>query len=198
MSATGYALDPRDAADLLAELPQVEQERLLALMEPEESAPVRRLLEYSYDTAGGLMTPEPVVLAPDSTVAEALAHVRNPDLTPALASMVFVCRPPTATPTGRYLGSVHIQRLLREPPSGLVAGVLDTDLATLSPTASLSDVTRYFAAYNLVCGPVVDESDHLLGAVTVDDALDHLLPSGWRDDGIWEPHGPIEGEVPDA
>ena len=116
--------------------------------------------------------------------AEALAHVRNPDLTPALASMVFVCRPPTATPTGRYLGCVHIQRLLREPPSDLVAGVLDTDLATLSPSASLGDVTRYFAAYNLVCGPVVDESDHLLGAVTVDDVLDHLLPDNWRETGL--------------
>ncbi|MBY8853700.1 CBS domain-containing protein, partial [Saccharothrix sp. MB29] len=108
----------------------------------------RRLLAYSFDTAGGLMTPEPVVLSPDATVAEALAHVRNPDLTPALASMVFVCRAPTATPTGRYLGCVHIQRLLREPPSDLVAGVLDTDLATLSPNASLPDVARYFATYN--------------------------------------------------
>ncbi|TQM81061.1 Mg/Co/Ni transporter MgtE [Saccharothrix saharensis] len=178
------AMNPDDAADLLSELPKVEQDRLLGLMEPEESEPVKRLLEYSFDTAGGLMTPEPVVLAPDATVAEALAHVRNPDLTPALASMVFVCRPPTATPTGRYLGCVHIQRLLREPPSDLVAGVLDTDLATLSPSASLSDVTRYFATYNLVCGPVVDDSDHLLGAVTVDDVLDHLLPDNWRETGL--------------
>ncbi|MEU4807076.1 CBS domain-containing protein [Actinosynnema sp. NPDC023587] len=178
------AMNPDDAADLLAELPERDKDRLLELMGPEESAPVKRLLEYNFDTAGGLMTPEPVVLAPDSTVAEALAHVRNPDLTPALASMVFVCRAPTATPTGRYLGCVHIQRLLREPPSDLVAGVLDTDLATLSADASLSDVTRYFAAYNLVCGPVVDESDHLLGAVTVDDVLDHLLPDNWRETGL--------------
>ncbi|WP_309117107.1 magnesium transporter MgtE N-terminal domain-containing protein [Saccharothrix sp.] len=178
------AMNPDDAADLLGELPEPEKDRLLELMEPEESAPVKRLLEYSYDTAGGLMTPEPVVLAPDATVAEALAHVRNPDLTPALASLVFVCRPPTATPTGRYLGCVHIQRLLREPPSDLVAGVLDTDLTTLTPRATLGDVTRYFAAYNLVCGPVVDEDDHLLGAVTVDDVLDHLLPDNWRETGL--------------
>ncbi|MEO6083105.1 MAG: CBS domain-containing protein [Umezawaea sp.] len=178
------AMDPDDAADLLAELAEVDKDRLLGLMEPEESEPVRRLLEYNFDTAGGLMTPEPVVLTPDATVAEALARVRNPDLTPALASMVFVCRAPSATPTGRYLGCVHIQRLLREPPFDLVAGVLDTDLARLSPSASLAEVTRYFAAYNLVCAPVVDDADHLLGAVTVDDVLDHLLPDNWRETGL--------------
>jgi Mg/Co/Ni transporter MgtE len=147
---------------------------------------VKRLLEYSYDTAGGLMTPEPVVLTPDASIAEALARVRNADLTPALSSMVFVCRPPSATPTGRYLGCVHLQRLLREPPSDLVAGALDVDLARLPPTASLSEVTRYFAAYNLVCAPVVDEGDHLIGAVTVDDVLDHLLPEDWRESGLRE------------
>jgi Mg/Co/Ni transporter MgtE len=175
------AMNPDDAADLLAELPELEKDRLLALMEPEESAPVKRLLQYSNDTAGGLMTPEPVIVAPDATVAEALARVRNGDLPVALSTMVFVCRPPSATPTGRYLGCVHIQRLLREPPSDLVAGVLDTDLARLSPTDPLSDVTRFFAAYNLVCAPVVDDQDHLVGAVTVDDVLDHILPEDWRE-----------------
>jgi Mg/Co/Ni transporter MgtE len=182
------AMNPDDAAALLAELPELDKDRLLALMEPEESAPVKRLLQYSFDTAGGLMTPEPVVLSPDATIAEALARVRNNDLTPALASMVFVCRPPTATPTGRYLGCVHIQRLLREPPSDLVAGALDSDLARLSPTAPLTDVTRYFAAYNLVCAPVVDDEEHLIGAVTVDDVLDHLLPENWRETGLHENH----------
>ncbi|MGW4483523.1 magnesium transporter MgtE N-terminal domain-containing protein [Amycolatopsis sp. NPDC004368] len=178
------AMSPDDAADLLAELAPAEQSRLLALMQPEESAPVKRLLAYSSDTAGGLMTPEPVVLTPDSTVAEALAHIRNADLPAALASMVFVCRPPTATPTGRFVGVVHFQRLLREPPAELVASAVDTDLTALRPEASLAEVTRYFAAYNLACGPVVDAEEHLLGAVTVDDVLDHLLPDDWRETGL--------------
>ncbi|OLR90118.1 magnesium transporter MgtE N-terminal domain-containing protein [Actinokineospora bangkokensis] len=175
------AMDPDDAADLLAELSEGDKERFLELMEPEESAQAKRLLGYSADTAGGLMTPEPIVLTPDSTIAEALARVRNPDITPALASMVFVCRPPSATPTGRYLGCVHIQKLLREPPFELVAGALDKELTSLPPTAPLLEVTRYFANYNLVCAPVVDDEDHLLGAITVDDVLDHLLPEGWRE-----------------
>jgi CheY-like chemotaxis protein len=186
------AMDPDDAADLLAELPEGIQERLLGLMEPEESAPVRRLLQYSSESAGGLMTPEPVVLTPDATIAEALARIRSPDLTPALASMVFVCRPPQATPTGRYLGCVHTQRLLREPPFELVAGALDTEMAHLSPDSALTDVTRFFASYNLVCAPVVDDEDHLLGAVTVDDVLDHLLPDNWRDEGM--PAGQTDAE----
>lgn len=175
------AMDPDDAADLLGVLNPGDAEMLLARMDPEDSDPVRRLLQHSPDTAGGLMTSEPVVLAPDTTVAEALARVRDPDLTPALSSLVFVVRPPTATPTGRYLGCVHLQRLLREPPAALVSGMIDKDLPSLVPDTSLAGVTRYFAAYNLVCGPVVDDESHLLGAVTVDDVLDHLLPHDWRE-----------------
>jgi Mg/Co/Ni transporter MgtE len=175
------AMDPDDAADLLGAMNPIEAEALLARMDPEDSDPVRRLLKHSPDTAGGLMTSEPVVVAPDTTVAEALARVRDPDLTPALSSLVFVARPPTATPTGRYLGCVHLQRLLREPPASLVSGIIDKDLPNLAPEMSLSALTRYFAAYNLVCGPVVDEESHLLGAVTVDDVLDHLLPHDWRE-----------------
>src|SRR3954447_10742256 len=174
-------MDPDDAADLLGELGASRAEQLLARMDPEDSEPVRRLLKHSPDTAGGLMTPEPVVLGPGTTVAEALARVRDPDLTPALSSLVFVVRPPTSTPTGRYLGCVHLQRLLREPPAALVGGMLDTDLPYLGPEDPLTAVTRYFAAYNLVCGPVVDDENHLLGAVSVDDVLDHLLPDDWRE-----------------
>ncbi|MFD9891277.1 magnesium transporter MgtE N-terminal domain-containing protein [Amycolatopsis sp. NPDC059027] len=191
------AMSPDDAADLLAELAPAEQNRLLELMEPEESAPVKRLLAYSSDTAGGLMTPEPVVLAPDSTIAEALAHIRNAELPSALATMVFVCRPPSATPTGRFVGVVHFQRLLREPPAELVASAVDTGLTALRPTAPLAEVTRYFAAYNLACAPVVDAEDHLLGAVTVDDVLDHLLPEDWRETGLHDVTGDSAAEDDD-
>jgi Mg/Co/Ni transporter MgtE len=180
------AMDPDDAADLLGVMDPVDREVLLQRMGPEDAEPVRRLLNHSPDTAGGLMTPEPVVLAPDTTVAEALARARDPDLTPALASLVFVARPPTATPTGHYLGCVSLQRLLREPPAALVSGIVDGDLPALAPDTSLAALTRYFAAYNLVCGPVVDDESHLLGAVTVDDVLDHLLPDDWR---VREPEG---------
>ncbi|MDM4138948.1 MULTISPECIES: CBS domain-containing protein [Mycobacterium] len=175
-------MDPDDAADLLGVLNPTDAEMLLTRMDPGDSATVRRLLTHSPDTAGGLMTSDPVVLTPDTSVAEALARVRDPDLSAALSSMVFVVRPPTATPTGRYLGCVALQRLLREPPAELVGGIVDSDLLTLTPETPLVSVTRYLAAYNLVCGPVVDDQNHLVGAVTVDDLLDHLLPHDWRVD----------------
>ncbi len=175
------AMDPDDAADLLHELPPAEQERLLKLMEPDEAAPVRRLLHYSEDSAGGLMTSEPVILLPDATVAEALARIRDPQLTPALAAQIYVCRPPMETPTGKYLGMAHIQRLLREPPADLIGGVIDDDIGPLAPETTLQDVASYLATYNLVAVPVVDDMRRLVGAVTVDDVLDHLLPANWRE-----------------
>jgi Mg/Co/Ni transporter MgtE len=174
-------MDPDDAADLLAELPPEQAEELLSLVEPEDAEDLRRLLSYAEYTAGGMMTPEPVILPPDSTVAEALARVRDSDLSPSLAAQVYVVRAPFETPTGKYLGVAHFQRLLREPPSTLVSAVLDDSLEPIGPAAPLSQVTRYFATYNLVALPVVDENNHLLGAVTVDDVIDHMLPDNWRE-----------------
>jgi Mg/Co/Ni transporter MgtE len=177
------AMAPDDAADLLGEMRPEDAERLLDLMEPDEAAPVRQLLSYSDDTAGGLMTSEPVILGPATTVAEALARIRHPDLHPSLAAQVYVVRPPYETPTGRYLGTAHFQRLLREPPSTLISAVVDTDIDPLAPEVPLSEVTRHLASYNLVAVPVVDSEQHLLGAVTVDDVLDHVLPRNWREHG---------------
>jgi len=177
-------MDADDAADLINELPTEMAEVLLEEMEPEDAKDLRRLLTYEEFTAGGMMTPEPVVVGPDATVADALAIVRNEELSPATAAMVFVCRPPLETPTGRLIGCVHIQRLLREPPSVLVSGLIDSDLEPLEDQSDLHAVSRYFATYNLVNAPVVDRAGRLIGAVTVDDVLDHLLPEDWRGDQL--------------
>lgn len=175
-------MDPDDAADLIRDLPVAVAEDLLNHMEPDDASDVRRLLVYGEFTAGGMMTPEPVVLDVDATVAEALAYARTEELTPALASMCFVCRPPLETPTGRYVGAAHIQQLLRAAPTLLVATMMDENLEPLHPNDSLAKVSRFFATYNLVVAPVVNDSGHLVGAVTVDDLLDHMLPDDWRGD----------------
>ena len=175
-------MDPDDAADLLREVGQERAQVLLALMEPEDAADVKRLMHYEDYSAGGMMTTEPIVLTTDSTVAEALAKIRSSEVSPGLAAQVFVCRQPIETPTGRFMGVVHIQRLLREPPSTLLGGILDTDIVPLSVETNLNEVSLYFASYNLLSVPIVDSNDRLLGAVTVDDVLDHLLPENWRQD----------------
>ena len=174
-------MDPDDAADLLAELPKAEQTVLLDLMEPDEAAPVRQLMIYQQGTAGSVMTSEPVIMTPDATVAEALARIREPELSPVVAAQVFVARAPSATPTGKYLGMVHFQRLLREPPASILGGIVDNDLDPLRPEVPLAEITKRMATYDLVAIPVVDNARRLLGAVTVDDVLDHSLPRDWRD-----------------
>jgi CBS domain-containing protein len=174
-------MEPDDAADLLAELTLAEREALLGLMEPEEAQPVRQLMRYRPGTAGAVMTSEPVILTPDTTVAEALARIREPQLSPAVAAQVFVTRAPMATPTGRFLGVAHFQRLLREPPAEILGGVATTDVDPLAPETPLPEIVRRMATYDLVAMPVVDSNGRLVGAVTVDDVLDHSLPPDWRD-----------------
>lgn len=184
-------MDDDDAADLLGGLPHETREQLLSLMEPDDAEDVRRLLTYDDDTAGGLMTTEPVILPPDATLAEALARIREPELSPALASMVYVCRPPAETPTGRFLGVVHVQALLREPPSTQVGAIVISDLEWPRPESSLVHVAKLLAQYDLLACAVVDDNSHLLGAITIDDVLDHLLPDDWREsDGEVSDHGP--------
>ncbi|WP_298741703.1 CBS domain-containing protein [uncultured Microbacterium sp.] len=173
-------MEPDDAADVLAQLSEDQREELLELMEPEEAEDVRALLQYSPDTAGGLMTSEPIVLSADATVAEALALIRRHELHPALAAAVFVTLPPYETPTGRLLGTVHFQRMLRYPPHERLGAIIDDTIDAVAATASAAEVARMLASYNLVSLPVIDQAHRLVGAVSVDDVLDHLLPEDWR------------------
>lgn len=175
-------MDPDDAADLLREVGAERAQELIDLMEPEDAEDVLRLMNYEDYSAGGMMTTEPLIMSADYTVADALAVVRQSEISPALASQVFVTRQPLETPTGRFVGMVHYQRLLREPPATLLGSLVDTDTQGLSPEATLNEVSSYLASYNLLSVPVVDANQRLLGAVTVDDVLDHLLPDNWRVD----------------
>ncbi|MGO2139077.1 MAG: magnesium transporter MgtE N-terminal domain-containing protein [Leucobacter sp.] len=173
-------MEPDDAADLISALPAAQGAELLDLMEPEEAEDVRRLLEYEFDTAGGLMSPTPIVLAAESSVAEGLAMIRRAEIPPAMASAVYVTHPPYETPSGEYLGMVHFQRMLRFPPHERLSALLDSEIEAVPVTASAAEVSRRLASYDLVALPVVDDQDRLVGVVTVDDVLDHLLPDDWR------------------
>ena len=173
-------MDPDDAADLLREIGQERAEALIELMEPEDAEDVLRLMNYEDYSAGGMMTTEPIVMSADYSVADALAAVRQQEISPALASQIFIARQPLETPTGRFIGTVHYQRLLREPPSTLLGSIVDTHSRGVTPDASLHEVSSHLASYNMLSLPVVDANNRLLGAITVDDVLDHLLPDNWR------------------
>ena len=173
-------MDPDDAADLLREIGEERAQELIDLMDPEDAEDVLRLMTYEDYSAGGLMTTEPIVMSADYSVADALAAVRKSELSPALASQVFICRQPLETPTGRFIGLVHYQRLLREPPATLLGSIVDSSTHGVNPDASLHEVASYLASYNLLSIPVIDANERLLGAITVDDVLDHLLPENWR------------------
>ena len=175
-------MQPDDAADLLADLPAEQRERLLTAMESVQADDLRRLLRYDATTAGGLMTSEPLIVTPDTTVAEVLARIGDPDTPVMSAAQVYVCEPPMVTPTGRYLGSVGFQRLLRRAPATLVGKCVEAS-TFVRPDLPERELAVRLAAYNLISVAVCDEAGRLVGAVTVDDVLDHLLPADWRRTG---------------
>jgi CBS domain-containing protein/sporulation protein YlmC with PRC-barrel domain len=173
-------MQPDDAADLMANLPEGRSEAIFELMDEEEAQDIRMLMQFDEFTAGGLMTTEPIICAADATVAEAMAQIRRKEISPVLAAQVFITLPPYEVATGRYLGVVHFQKMLRRPPHERMGSLLDTELEPLKPHTHISVIHRTLATYNLVALPVVDDQHHLIGVVTVDDVLDHLLPDDWR------------------
>lgn len=175
-------MEPDDAADLLAAMPAAERQQLLDEMPSDRSADLRRLLSYDSATAGGLMTSRPVVVTPEVSVAEVLARIRQPGTGVSLAAQVYVCESPSVTPTGRYLGTVGFQRLLRELPSSPVGQCIESS-GFIRADLPERDVAARLAAYNLVGVAVCDDAGRLVGAVTVDDVLDRLLPVNWRKRG---------------
>ncbi|MEO5899042.1 MAG: CBS domain-containing protein [Ilumatobacteraceae bacterium] len=168
-----------DLADLLAEMPGEQRNRILEAMDAEDADVMRRLLSYEDGTAGALLTPDIIILGPTNTVADALAEVRDPEWLVSIAAQVFVVQPPYKPPTGTYLGVVHFQRLLREPPSTQLGRCLEHE-PTIAPDLPERDVAERLASYNMLAVGVTDEAERLLGAITVDDVLDRTLPTGWR------------------
>jgi Mg/Co/Ni transporter MgtE len=168
-----------DLADLLAEMPGEQRTRVLDAMDEEDADVMRRLLSYEDGTAGSLMTPDIIIMGPTATVAEALAEIRDPEWLVSIAAQVFIVQPPYKPPTGTYLGVVHFQRLLREPPSMELGRCIQQE-PTITPDILEREVAERLASYNLLSVGVCDEAGHLLGAITVDDVLDRTLPTGWR------------------
>lgn len=169
-----------DLADLLGQMPHQQRAAILAAMDEDEAEVIARLLSYEESTAGGMMTPEVIILGPTDTVATALAEIRDPDWTPSIAGQIFVTRAPFKPPTGKYLGVVFMQRLLREPPSMELRHCLARHTPTVGPDTTDRAVFEEFASYDMLALAVVDDAGQFLGAISVDDVVDRMLGVGWR------------------
>ncbi len=160
-------LAPDDAADILSEIPQEEAERLLALMPAEESRPIRDLLRYGAETAGGIMTNEVLSLSQDFTVEEALAYLRQHSEHMEMVYYLYI-----VDDEQRLVGVVSLRQLVTADPSTLLKTLMDDDVISVKVDDDQEEVARVIAKYDLLGVPVVDAENHLVGLVTVDDVID--------------------------
>ena len=170
-------MSPDEAADVLGDLPEEKAEELLGLMEGEEQADVAELLPYEDDTAGGLMTTEFVTLPRQLTVGEALARLRDMAETPNMIYYLYVVE---AENSWRLCGVIALRSLILAEPSMPLEEVMRTEFQKATPDEPANGVAQRIAEYNLLALPVVDDSEEILGIITVDDAMEILLPKDWR------------------
>ena len=170
-------MSPDEAADVLGDLPEEKAEELLGLMEHDEQADVAELLPYEDDTAGGLMTTEFVTLPRALTVGEALARLREMAETPNMIYYLYVVEEENSW---KLLGVIALRSLILADPSMPLEEVMRTEFQHADPGEPARDVAQRIAEYNLLALPVVDEAGDILGIITVDDAMEILLPKDWR------------------
>jgi len=170
-------MSPDEAADVLGDLPEEKAEELLGLMESEEQADVAELLPYEDDTAGGLMTTEFVTLPRDLTVSEALARLRQMAETPNMIYYLYVVE---GEGSWRLVGVIALRNLILANTTAPLAEVMRSEYQQAHPDDAATDVAHRIAEYNLLALPVVDDAGDILGIITVDDAMELLLPKDWR------------------
>ena len=164
-----------DAADLIVEIDQDRRGRVLALLPATQRAQIETLLDYNPETAGGLMSPDFIDLAPGATVGGAIQRVRESDRDPGTLTTVYL-----RDEEGRLCGSALIVSLLRADPGAGLETIVQREPEFVSTDADLPEVARMMTDYNLVMLPVVDSEERMVGVVTVDDVLERTLPTGWR------------------
>lgn len=174
------AMGPDEAADLLAKLSEENAEKLLHLMQPEESEDVQELLAYEEDSAGGIMTTDYIVITDTKSVAEALEVVRTSIIEQNVRPAYVYCVADDLQDDCKLLGIVSLWELLAAPSTQPLQEFMETDLITVQPETEPRTVAEIMAKYNLLAVPVVNEDGFLEGVVTVDDALDVLLPNERR------------------
>ncbi len=169
-------MDPDEAADVLGEMddPAAANAILEHLDDPEEAADIKHLLSYEDDTAGAHMNTD-IVLVPETfSCDEAIAHLRREDATPENLHSLFL-----EDESGRLTGAVSLAQVVLSGGETPLKLLLDGDLITVDPQASVIECAKLVAKYDLMALPVVDFNGALLGIVTVDDILDEIAPESW-------------------
>ena len=160
-------LAPDDAADILADIPQEEAERLLSLMPADEALPIRELLRYGAETAGGIMTTEVLSLSQDLTAEEALVYLRQHSEHLEMIYYLYI------VDDDRHLvGVVSLRELVVAEPATRLRDLMDEDVIKVNTSTDQEEVARVIARYDLLGVPVVDNENHLVGLITVDDVID--------------------------
>src|SRR5437763_7721306 len=170
-------MSPDEAADVLGDLPEKKAAGLLLRMEDEEQADVAEVLGYADDTAGGLMTNGFVSLPLELTAGDALARLREMAETPNMIYYLYVVEDEVSE---KLVGVIALRGLILSDPSSPLENVMLSDLQVAHTDDAAADVAQKIAEYNLLALPVVDEAGEILGIVTVDDAIEILLPKDWR------------------
>lgn len=170
-------MDPDDAADLLGALEETQRESYLELMDPPESVEMVKLLAHPEDTAGGIMTTEYTTLPLGYRVDQALAYLRESPQAQEDETLYYVH---IVDDQNRLRGLVSLRDLVMAAPEALVDEVMQRNVITTSPMALQHEVARMVARYNLLEVPVVDAKGVLMGIVTVDDAIDAVIPTAWK------------------
>lgn len=166
------AMSSDQQADLFRELPEPERVRMLALLDESTRHGLSVLLRYAPETAGGIMTTEFVSVPTTRTVGEALAYVSEVGRTKETIYTVYCLDPENGT----LVHVVSLRDLMLADRSTRVVDVGNRRKPlTVSPTTDREDVARTISKYNLLAVPVVDETGHMLGIVTVDDVIDALV-----------------------
>jgi magnesium transporter len=170
-------MSPDEAADVLGDLPKDKAVDLLERMDHEEKEDVKELLPYEDDEAGGLMTTEFVVLPKHLTAGEALARLREMAETPNMIYYLYVVE---EEESWKLSGVIALRSLILADPSFPLSHVMRDEFQFAHPKDSAREVAETIAEYNLLALPVVDDAGDIAGIVTVDDAMEYLLPKDWR------------------
>jgi magnesium transporter len=167
---------PDKAADVLQDMPDDKAQELLDLMEDQPAAEAAELLAHAEDSAGGLMTTEYASLPPDLTAAQALDELRS-RYAGKLDDFHYVY---IADEQEHVLAVTSLWDLIMADPAARLMDIAETKVISVRPEQEAEEAARLISKYNILAIPVVDAENRLLGIVTVDDAMDLILPEDWR------------------